>query len=143
MISIAYRSTATVRENCPVNGLPKLIDGAEIINALCPVSKKTGLRENPLTLIRKLINDPAKQALLQQCLVEMPVDNSQTQLTDEQRFEFCRQRLDLGTPAEEDLYRGFLESIFDNVDAQAQAAIKPQIDGQIDFKPSDAPEVEA
>ena len=40
---------------------PRLIDGLDVLEALCPVSKNTGLRENMLSLVRKMINDPAKE----------------------------------------------------------------------------------
>lgn len=69
------------RVKCPqsenfTSELPNLIDGVEVLDALCPVSKKTGLRENPLTLLRKVVSDPAKARLLEMALMELPSDNS-------------------------------------------------------------------
>lgn len=112
--------------------MPYLCDGVDVLDMLCPVSKVTGLRENPLSLIRKLVTDPAKQALLYQFLQEVPTDSSQSQLSDEERFDLCIQRLDCGTPAENDAMREVLMNVFDH----ASSALKPVVDkvsDKIDF----------
>lgn len=126
-----------VAEDCPC-----IIDGVDVLDALCPVSKKTGLRENPLSLIRKLITDPAKQALLGAMLQELPTDNSQSGLTDDQKFEMCFQRLSTGTPAENDVIRDNLLAIIDNFNDQQKAIIKNS-QSKIMFNSDDAPAVDA
>lgn len=108
--------------------MPYLCDGVDVLDMLCPVSKVTGLRENPLTLIRKLVTDPAKQALLYQFLQEVPIDSSQSNLSDEERFDMCFQRLDCGTPAENDAMREILMNVFDH----ASSALN-----SVGFKPTD------
>lgn len=112
------------------DGAPCLIDGVDILDSLCPVSKKTGLRENPISLIKKLANDPAKQALLLQCLQELPVDNSQANLPEDMKFDVVPQRLMVGTPAEQEqllnMWSDVLDHHIDSLKAQqaAQAAEK-------------------
>ena len=105
------------------NGVPCIIDGVDIINTLCPVSKATGLRENPLSLIRKLVNDPAKQALLMGIIQELPTDNSQQSLDEDSKFEFCAQRLNVGTPAENEVLLQHLEKVIDLM-ADSEKAVK-------------------
>lgn len=118
-------------------GAPSIIDGVDILDTLCPVSKKTGLRENPLSLIRKLVNDPAKQALLYSIIQELPTDNSQVNLDEESKFEFCAQRLQVGTPAEnEELFHQF-ESVIDLVVDSQKAAAAKQAAEKIAFDGSD------
>ena len=95
------------------NGVPCIIDGVDILDTLCPVSKATGLRENPLSLIRKLVQDPAKQALLASIIHQLPTDNSQQNLDEDSKFEFCAQRLNVGTPAENEVLMQHLEKIID------------------------------
>lgn len=105
------------------NSCPVLIDGVDIINTLAPVSKKTGMRENLFTLVRKLVNDPAKQALLYQVIQELPTDNSQANLDEASKFEFCAQRLETGTPAENEKVLDALQYVLDlQLDAEKSAA---------------------
>lgn len=105
------------------NGCPVLIDGVDVINTLAPVSKKTGMRENLLTLVRKLVNDPAKQALLYQVIQELPTDNSQANLDEASKFDFCAQRLETGTPAENEKLLDSLQYVLDlHLDAEKAAA---------------------
>lgn len=116
-----------VKEYNP-NGCPRLIDGVDIINTLAPVSKKTGMRENLLTLVRKLVNDPAKQALLYQVIQELPTDNSQANLDEASMFEFCAQRLESGTPAENEKLLDSLQYVLDlQLDAEKAAAAQQEL----------------
>ena len=124
MISIACKGANAKEKSFFVHkDLPTFVDGVDILDILCPVSKKTGLRENPLSLIRKLITDPAKQALLAQCLAEIPTDNSQNMLSEEEKFEFCMQRLQCGTPAENEVYAEHLRSVLDLAADAAKAQV--------------------
>lgn len=117
---------------------PCVIDGVDIINTLCPVNKKTGLRENILSLLKKLVSDPAKQAKLLQCLQELPTNDSPQGVSDDILAEFCEQRLSVGTPAENAaLRRQFLdvyehsEEIRKSLTPQQAEDIKP-----VDVKPN-------
>ena len=124
------------------DGAPCIIDGLDVLEALCPVSEKTGLRENFLSLIRKLTGDPAKQNLLYQCLQELPVDNSQQGLDEDSKFDMCPQRLEIGTPAENQVLFDHWASIVDLYkDSQKAQAVQNVFDHKqnIDFDSADAP----
>lgn len=135
------RKTLTKIQEKPYNsnGVPQIIEGVDIINTLCPVSKKSGMRENFLSLIRKLVNDPAKQALLYQCIQELPVDNSQANLDENSKFEFCPQRLQTGTPAENAVMLDVWQSVVDlYVDSHKAVVAQKAVDGSsINFDGSD------
>lgn len=128
------------------DGAPCIVDGVELLDTLCPVSKKTGLRENPLSLIRKLAADPAKQMLLYQCLQELPVDNSQADLTEDMKFEMTPQRLMVGTPAEQQVLFDAWAEVVDlhksSIEAQkvAQAQIDNNQPAKISFEGSNESE---
>lgn len=119
------------------NGVPCIIDGVDILNTLCPVSEATGLRENPLSLIRKLVNDPAKQALLMSIIQELPTDNSQQNLDEDSKFEFCVQRLNVGTPAENELLLQHLEKVIDLMADSEKAAAVVESESKINFEQND------
>lgn len=120
------------------DGAPCIVDGVDILDILCPVSKKTGLRENPLSLIRKLVNDPAKQALLYSIIQELPTDDSQSGLDENSKFEFCAQRLNVGTPAENEVLFRHLESVIDLVVDSRNAAAAQQAVDKVTFGKSDS-----
>lgn len=105
--------------------LPCVLQGREIIESLCPVSSKTGLRENILSLIKKLSADPAKGAMLMQCLQEIPQDTSMASLLEDDKFTFVANRLSVGTPAENEEYRKYLYSAIELLDSMQQNMVKP------------------
>lgn len=135
--SSTFNNESFVEKDFYRDGAPCIVDGLDILNTLCPVSKKTGLRENPLSLIRKLVNDPAKQALLSSIITELPTDNSQSQLDEDSKFEFCAQRLNVGTPAENEILMHHLESVIDLVADSQKAAAAQQAAEKVSFVKSD------
>lgn len=78
---------------------PSVIEGVELLNTLCPVSKFTGCRENPLSLLGKITG--ADSNLLNSVLQELPVIASDSRLSDSDRVDFLVSRLGSGTPAED------------------------------------------
>lgn len=117
--------------------LPNLIDGVEVLDTLCPVSKKTGLRENPLTLLRKVVSDPAKARMLELALMELPSDNSYQQMSDEDKVNFLMMRLDSGTPSENEHYRNLLMDHISVLSPKQQEVAKESVDnGKISFTES-------
>lgn len=120
------------------NGVPCIIDGVDILDTLCPVSEATGLRENPLSLIRKLVQDPAKQALLMSIIQELPTDNSQQNLDEDSKFEFCAQRLNVGTPAENELLMNHLEKVIDLMVDSEKAAAAAESASKINYEKNDS-----
>ena len=141
MISIAIHPAISVsvpqEYDTPLQTAPRLIDGLDILDALCPVSKVTGLRENMLSLMRKVAGDPAKAALLSQALQEIPTVESLKGATDEQKVDYLVNRLDKGTPAEDDLIRSRLLEMIQDAPFKEQPNVDPT---SIDFKPSDSPD---
>lgn len=135
--SSTFNSEPFVEKEFYSDGAPCIVDGVDILDTLCPVSNKTGLRENPLSLIRKLVNDPAKQALLYSIIQELPTDNSQAFLDEDSKFEFCVQRLNVGTPAENDILFHHLESVIDLVSDSEKAAAVQNAAEKVAFGKSD------
>lgn len=90
---------------------PLVIDGVEAYEVLCPVSKLTGHRENPLSLLKSLMNDPVKSRQLDAFLQELPTIDAPKGLSDDDMVDLMMDRLSTGTPAEDDKYRRMLESV--------------------------------
>lgn len=66
---------------------PVVIEGVEAYDLLCPVSSVTGCRENPLSLLKSLVNDPQKSRALDMILQELPSISSPTGLDNDTLFE--------------------------------------------------------
>lgn len=78
---------------------PDIIEGAELYDSVCPVSKLTGKRVNPLTLIGLISG--AKADVLNALLQDLPVLRSDSRLSDNDRVDFLVSRLSSGSPAED------------------------------------------
>lgn len=133
MIAIPYSGVRdeVSRSEFYETSLPRVIDGLDVVEALSPVSKKTGLRENFLTILRKVVADPRKQVLLQQALQELPADNSQSKLSDSEKLDFLTMRLSSGSPAEDDLIRQRLESVLDVLPKSAAESVEQKIEKSV------------
>lgn len=90
---------------------PAVLDGYEVFDLLCPVSKLTGHRENPLSLLDSLMNDPAKSRQIAAFMQELPTIDAPRGLSDDDLVGMMMDRLSTGTPAEDDKYRSMLESV--------------------------------
>lgn len=115
---------------------PCVIEGADLLDTLCPVSKFTGARESPFSLLGKITN--ANSDLLNAVLQELPVIASNPSLSDADRVEFLVSRLGSGTPAEDALLSSRLMS---DIDALGLRNIKDDsvsdLDTKISFDPVD------
>lgn len=107
--------------------LPNVIEGAELLDTLCPVSKNTGRRGNPLALLGKLTG--ADSNLLNSVLQELPVLRSDPRLTDEDRVAAIVERLATGSPAEDALIS---ERLMKDIDALGLSSMSVD-----EVKPSD------
>lgn len=139
MISIAKCNNSPLgktREK-DLNNQPRLIDGLDVLDTLCPVNEKTGLRENTLSLIRKLVNDPVKARLLESLISEIPSDNSMNQLTDEQRADMLAMRFDCGTPNENERFRENLLTIVESLNLPSDVKSDVESSDKINFEKSD------
>lgn len=102
----------------PVFSSPVVIDGADIIEALCPVSEFTGKRTSIIDVLSMSGLDPAKQALLGQVLQELPVDGSSRGMSDEDLLNMVVPRLASGTPSEDDAIRLSLSRVVSDLRTQ-------------------------
>lgn len=126
---------------CCVAPIVEVIEGADILDVVCPVSKFTGHRESPLKLLGKLSG--AKSDLLNSVLQELPVIASDSRLTDADRVDMVVQRLSTGTPAEDSL---MAERIMNDIDALGLSSKSAQISSDPDkiaFDVSDSPSTES
>lgn len=98
--------------DCVVAPTVEVIEGAEVFDVVCPVSKFTGHRESAFKLLGKLTG--AKADLLNVALQEIPSLASDSRLTDEDRVAAIVDRLSTGTPAEDSL---MAERLMADIDA--------------------------
>lgn len=111
MFSI-FNSKAPVQPAYKVSDIPCVIEGINELDVLCPVSKLTGNRENPLHLVNKIL-PPDKAQLLGGILQEIPPSSNDSRLTDADRFDLVKTRLMTGTPAEDAQWMDYLASVSD------------------------------
>lgn len=120
--------------------MPKVIEGAELYDTLCPVSKLTGKRCNPLSLLGMITG--AKADVLQSILQQLPVVSSNPNLSDEDRAQFVVERCSIGSPAEDAL---MAEKIMQDLDALGLSYkgddVKPG-DPSISFETTDVPKTD-
>lgn len=118
-----------------VSSSPKLIDGADVIDTLCPVNKMNGHRCSPLSLLHMITG--ANETLINQVLQELPVVWSNPDVSDADRAAFLTQRLCSGTPAENAKVQEYL---LDNIDALGLFnSAKPEVEQKIDFTETPTP----
>lgn len=118
---------------------PLIIEGADLYDAIAPVSSLTGRRENVVSLLSRLQSDPEMSRVMNVLLQELPSIQSDPRLTDEDRINLLTERLSVGTPAEDDAVRRRLESVADILFANSPHVVKDVVsDGKISFNPEDA-----
>lgn len=105
---------------------PIVIDGADVYDTLCPVSKLTGHRESPFKLLGKLTG--ANSQLLNQVLAELPSVHSDAKLTDEDRADYLVSRLCTGTPAENAVVAEWIMRDLDTLGFSQRQAVQHQED---------------
>ena len=114
---------------------PKLIDGADVLETLCPVNKMNGHRCSPLSLLHMITG--ANETLINQVLQELPVIWSNPDVSDADRVSFLTQRLCSGTPAENAKVQEYL---LDNIDAFGLFnSAKLEVEQRIDFSETPTP----
>lgn len=119
---------------------PSVIEGVEVIDALMPVSKLTGHRTSPQALVG-LLFDPQKARFVQSLLQELPYSG---QPDDDGTFAELASRLDLGTPAERELFIKHLDCLADSLSVENRKsveALKSSLSDDISFSKSDIPNV--
>lgn len=127
-------------EICVVAPTVEVIEGADLYDVVAPVSKFTGHRENPLSLLAKLTG--AKADVLNVVLQELPTVASDPRLSDEDRVAYIVERCSTGTPAEDAL---MAERLMNDIDALCLRNLdvdKPS-DSSIQFDSKDSPNPDA
>lgn len=115
------------------------LEGAEVFDTLCPVSKLTGFRENPLSLLAKQL-DPAKVRLVNAVLQELPVvANEDGRISDSDALDMIVDRLSSGTPAEDALIRSKLSDMLDVLIPQN---MRQEVEQKIQFAEGDAHQID-
>lgn len=122
-------------------GFPPMIEGATEYETLCPISKVTGHRANPLTLLQLALSEKNSR-LLGSILQEIPSIPSDKNLSDEDKIRLLPSVRTVGTQAEQDnLVRELMQVadvLFpDNKELQQNVVENPQIK----FESNDNPEV--
>lgn len=116
--------------------LPNVIEGSELLDTLCPVSKNTGRRGNPLALLGKLTG--ADSNLLNSVLQELPALRSDPRLTDEDRVNAIVERLATGSPAEDALMAERLMKDIDALGISSKSVDEVKPSDTIKFDSADA-----
>lgn len=115
--------------------LPTIIEGAEVYEVLCPVSKKTGHRENPLSLLVKVL-PPDKERLAVSILQELPsIRQEYLNISDGDAIDLCVDRLSSGSPYEDGLVRDALMNV---ADVLFPESVADQVEKQMDASPDAA-----
>lgn len=137
-----YPNKQNVIMDCNVApGAPdQVIEGAEIYDTICPVSKLTGHRESPFKLLSKISG--ADSALVNQVLQELPSIASDARLSDEDRVQSLVSRLSTGTPAEDAIMAEKLMADLDALGLKVSSAedVKEAVKDTIDFAETPNPE---
>lgn len=115
---------------------PLLVEGVAEFELLCPVSKVTGHRANPLTLLRLALSDKNSR-LLDSILQEVPVVQQMQGVDDATKLELLASRLSTGTLAEQDQLVNQLEKVADVLFPKASEVVKAVTEQSIKFESSD------
>ena len=117
---------------------PTVIEGAEVYDVLCPVSKKTGHRENPLSLLVKVL-PPDKERLAASILQEIPsIKQEYSNISDADAIDLCVDRFSSGTPYEDDQVR---QALFNVADVLFPAQTADEVKSSVDAGSSSAAEI--
>ena len=92
---------------------PVVFEGAEVIDALCPVSSLTGNRMSIYEAVQMIGNEKFTRAI-DALLPEIPSIANDSRLSDDDRVSMLMSRLDTGLPSENEAYRGYLSKIIDD-----------------------------
>lgn len=118
--------------------VPIVIEGALEYETLCPVSKVTGHRANPLTLLKLALSDKNSR-LLDVILQELPTVQQMQGVDDSMKLELLASRLSTGTLAEQDQLVNQLEKVADVLFPKSPELAKAATEQAIKFETSDVP----
>lgn len=119
--------------------LPTIIEGADVFDVLCPVSKATGHRENPLSLLTKVL-PPDKERLASLILQEIPAIQSENpRISDAEAIDMCVSRFSSGSKYEDAQVR---EALFKAADLLFPAMSDQQKQEAVASSAPESPDVE-
>lgn len=134
LLSSNCKYNVVERSFVPSDDAPVLLEGADVYDILCPPSKLTGNRSNPLDLLKMALPDKDYR-FLGQILQEVPSVSSDPNLSDEDRISVLSYRLATGTPAEDESFTRSLMKIVDSL-FPAKPSVSPSSD-KIEFSSED------
>lgn len=119
--------------------LPNIIEGADVFDVLCPVSKATGHRENPLSLLTKVL-PPDKERLASLILQEIPAIQSENpRISDADAIEMCVSRFSSGSKFEDGQVR---EALFKAADLLFPGMSEEQKSEVVAVSATESPDVQ-
>lgn len=138
---VSYPVFNKVSDKQDTLGFPPILEGGTEIETLCPISKVTGHRANPLTLLQFALSEKNSR-LLGSILQEIPSLPTDITLSDEDKIRLLPSVRTVGTQAEQDNLVNELMQVADilfpdNKELQ-QNVVENQ---QIKFESIDNPEV--
>lgn len=142
MFGIINFEKPDVKEFVPQSDAPVVIEGAEIINRLCPVNPLTGKRQNVVETLMSLESNPEMRYALGKILQDLPTIKSDPNLDDEGRIMLLTERLSTGTPSEDEINAERISEIADTLfrgAPQAAPLVVQQAVKDGDVKPSAPP----
>lgn len=121
MVNYFDRKSVAVIEQ---HSAPRVLEGKEIIDTVCPINPLTGKRSSVLEALLSVSSDPKKKYLLGQILQELPTIRNNPNLTDEDRIMTLAERLSTGTPSEDVAFGERLSEISSVIFRGAPQAVK-------------------
>lgn len=116
--------------------LPHVLEGADVLDTLCPVSAETGQRENALSLLNKVL-DPRHQYLADSILQTIPSINDPQGISDDDALDMIVSRFDQGSQYDNQLLRDNLAKTLDVLLPGRENAVR---EGTIKFDKEDDPD---
>lgn len=131
------RNMVTRQLDVELPDAPFVIEGAEALKQLCPVSSLTGNRMSLYEAMQMVGNEKYSRAV-EQLLPELPTLMSDSRLSDDDRVATLAARLATGLPSEDDRVRESLSKIVSDFGdlVKANSAVNKDT---IQFDPSDTP----
>ena len=119
------------------DSLPVVFEGAEVLDAVCPVSSLTGNRMSIYEAVQMVGNEKFSRAI-DALLPEIPSIANDSRLSDDDRVSMLMSRLDTGLSSENEEFRDYLAKIVDDFKVDVEKSLKKP-DDTIKFNADDAP----
>lgn len=111
----------------PVSFAPVVIEGMDIIEQICPINPLTNKRSSVLEALGSVVSDPKKRYLVDELIKELPSIRNNPNMDDEDRIAVLSERLETGTPFEDEQAAERLSEISDVLFRGSPQAVKPAV----------------